>query len=132
MDRTDEIRAKLVRLKRSGRVFEILAGLAIGAILAGLLLGLVDEPSFNPGFKNACDDIEKWAVALNEYRIVHNSYPASLGAIIPPPASMTDPWERPYVYVLSSTNKFSYHLFSAGPDGVAGTADDVDPSQGRD
>lgn len=36
-----------------------------------------------------------------------------------------DPWGKPYVY--SKTGEGSYDLFSAGPDGRDGTADDIRP-----
>jgi hypothetical protein len=42
-----------------------------------------------------------------------------------PPALQTDPWGRPYRYLLVSTPR-GYTFISDGPDGLAGTADDID------
>ncbi len=40
---------------------------------------------------------------------------------------LTDPWSRPYVYRGPAKPSESYLLRSTGPDGAAGTADDVEP-----
>ncbi len=37
-----------------------------------------------------------------------------------------DPWGHAYLYICPGrSNRDSYDLFSAGPDGIAGTADDI-------
>jgi len=44
----------------------------------------------------------------------------------PPDRMPLDPWGHDYVYRQPGThNKDSYDLFSKGPDGIAGTADDI-------
>jgi len=37
----------------------------------------------------------------------------------------TDPWGNPYVYRFSGSKRNAFDLFSCGPDGISGTADDV-------
>jgi general secretion pathway protein G len=47
----------------------------------------------------------------------HGPYMSSLGA---------DPWNRPYQYKLTgSNNPKGFDVFSSGPDGVPGNADDI-------
>jgi type II secretion system protein G len=42
--------------------------------------------------------------------------------------AVTDPWGQPYVYTCPlEKNPFGYYLFSTGPDGKAGTRDDIYP-----
>lgn len=36
-----------------------------------------------------------------------------------------DPWGRPYIYTREAVRGIDYDLFSAGPDGIEGTDDDI-------
>jgi general secretion pathway protein G len=77
---------------------------------------------------------------LDRYCVETGDYPKSLqdlvqqptnetnwqGPYFDPPKLPTDPWGNPYVYEFSGKHKpESYDLYSLGPDGKAGTDDDI-------
>lgn len=58
--------------------------------------------------------------------------PASLDLLpMSEPEALIDPWGRRYEFTLGEDG-VTYTLFSAGPDGMPGTADDVKPWSGSD
>jgi general secretion pathway protein G len=78
--------------------------------------------------------------ALDQYKADNGSYPKSLqdlaqrtveatnwnGPYIDPPKLPVDPWGNSYLYEYPGKhNTNAYDLLSAGPDGKAGTADDI-------
>lgn len=81
------------------------------------------------------------ALALDLFEVDIGKYPTpeqGLAALRTAPAEVenwrgpylkqepTDPWGRPYRYAFPGThNPLDYDLFSLGPDGVEGTADDI-------
>ena len=77
------------------------------------------------------------ASAVNHYRLHMGRYPAALVDLTTQPAgtydmqlvdplALKDPWNNPYQYQTPGVhNRSSYDLWSAGPDGVSGTADDI-------
>ena len=77
-------------------------------------------------------DIAGLKLALNAYEIDNGQYPTTgqgLMALVSnrgyieklPP----DPWGHPYIYRCPGSNGKDFDLFSAGPDGIPGTADDI-------
>jgi hypothetical protein len=66
----------------------------------------------------AAEHIEQLRFRIESYRIEHSAYPARLPII----SDAKDPWGRPYLYRAAGNVFF---LESAGPDGVAGTGDDI-------
>lgn len=76
--------------------------------------------------------------ALRQYRVDTGSYPKSLQGLLRQPDGATnwrgpyldkipvDPWGNDYHYELPGRRSMDgYDLFSAGPDGRVGTADDI-------
>lgn len=137
-----------LRLQRSARAFtllEILVVLAIIGLLAGLAIGNLDKL-----FGGAQTDIAKTFVTtsmkmpLTAYRMDMGDYPSTaeaLKALVTAPSGKADrwrgpyvteggipldPWKRPYQYRYPGVkNKNGYDLWSSGPDGQDGTADDI-------
>lgn len=69
--------------------------------------------NFSSGFV-----IENITSEIDIYKIKKGKYPQSLEIV----TKEKDQWGHPYIYLPSDR---SYELFSAGPDGIAGTDDDV-------
>jgi len=67
------------------------------------------------------------AIAL--YHADTGSYPATLNQLVPNyfTALPLDGWQRPFTYTLTPDGPKPFDLLSAGPDGIAGTADDIGP-----
>ena len=83
------------------------------------------------------------ALAIKRYQVHPGAHPASLEDLIHRPADLPpdkvwdgpyihsksllfDPWGRPYRYRAPGTHRPNgYDLWSTGPDGKDGTADDV-------
>jgi hypothetical protein len=67
-------------------------------------------------------------VAVQDYRRLEHRMPPSLQVLVDEgyvvPEYATDPWGHPNLLVITGAN---YDLFSAGPDGQPGTADDIRP-----
>ncbi len=63
-------------------------------------------------------DIDNMRFWIEVYKYEKGFYPPSLAEI----GEKNDKWKRPYVY---KADKDSFMLFSAGPDGKEGTADDI-------
>ena len=78
--------------------------------------------------------------ALDRFEVDNGNYPKSLqdlvqqpadaknwhGPYFNPPNLPIDPWGKPYIYEYPGKhNANGYDLFSAGPDGKAGTEDDI-------
>ncbi|HDH00448.1 MAG TPA: hypothetical protein ENG80_01395, partial [Nitrospirae bacterium] len=63
-------------------------------------------------------NMEKIKTDIDIYNAVNGRYPSSLEAV----TKENDPWGKPYIY---ETTDRGFKLFSAGPDGVAQTKDDV-------
>ena len=91
----------------------------------------------------AASDITSLSTFLDTYRGMNGTFPTTeqgLGALVERPTSspvplawhqftelvLTDPWNMPYIYRFPGTkHPNGYDLFSAGPDRVPDTADDV-------
>ena len=86
------------------------------------------------------------ASALDMYEIDNGAYPNRLEDLISDPgnarrwrgpyvkkkARLIDPWGRDYVYAVPSTKGLDYDLMSQGPDGRAGTEDDITNDETRE
>jgi hypothetical protein len=80
----------------------------------------------------------KWAHFLKDVRLdspdVNTGHTVRLQSTIVftnPVATLEDPWERNYRYESRPPNFSSYRLWSAGPDGVDGNADDINAHSDR-
>jgi general secretion pathway protein G len=132
------------RRRRAG--FTLIEVLLVLVIL--VILGSLAVTAYGPMRKKAQIDAAKAAVSMFEtpleaYHLHMDAYPSSqigLDALRSAPADAgsnwsgpyikqdipLDPWRNPYRYASPGThNPDSYDLWSAGPDGVDGTPDDI-------
>lgn len=135
----------MLRTKRRRRGFTLMEVLLVLAILVilGSMVGF-----FLAGMqKSAYEDLARSQIGMFEnqldtYRLHVGSYPTTnqgLQALRTPPADLKnpnkwrgpytnkdiplDPWDNPYQYELAGAEQ--YRIWSWGPDGASGTADDV-------
>jgi general secretion pathway protein G len=121
--------------RRTGReagftLIEILLVTVIIGILAGSVVMVFAGGAKDARIKRALQDIRTLENVAERYVMEHNDQmPNSLDDIrqyIKEPPK--DPWGHAYVYLKPGRyHKDYYDIFSKGPDGVAGTEDDVAP-----
>lgn len=65
--------------------------------------------------------------AIVMYQTDKGSYPATLNQLVPKYITTLplDGWQRPFIYTPTPNGATPFDLRSAGPDGIAGTADDI-------
>ena len=127
---------------------EILAVVAIIAILAGIMLGMSGFASGKADRNRAMADIEKIRNAFESYRLERNYYPQfivtnvdswitisnELFNVLGNRFSRTDfrtldPWGRVYQYSYDKAqSRFTYQVWSMGPN-ANDPADDVNPAK---
>ncbi|MGD0654289.1 MAG: type II secretion system major pseudopilin GspG [Thermoguttaceae bacterium] len=131
------------RRRRGFTLIEVLMVLIILVIIASLAVGTYTAQR-NAAMVNAAkSQIGLFKSPLDLYNLDMYAYPTNnqgLAALCNPPsdASATewngpymetiplDPWKREYRYISPGRNNpISYDLWSVGPDGVDGTADDI-------
>jgi general secretion pathway protein G len=117
-----------------------LPALAIVGLIVGVAIVNVDKIFGGAQVKTAKLFIDNIKIPLATYRMEKGTYPSTAEGLqillqspnpgTPPyiddPAKLKDPWGQPYQYRFPGTkNKFGYDVWSKGPDGQDGTADDV-------
>jgi hypothetical protein len=124
-------RARLaIILGGSGAFLQMAGGLA-------LALFLQTAPSMRQyQAQSTAQDLERLVTALDAYRASTGHYPATLHVLVgrPLPAGLVNIYDqtrgpfrvRPYQYRRAPDGR-SFDLFSAGPDGIPGTPDDIRP-----
>lgn len=133
------------RPRRDRRGFTLMEVLLVLAIL--VILGSLAAMSLSGVMGNANRDSAKAQIGLfkspvERFFINTNQYPTSLEDLVQQPSDAAlagrwqgpymdpplplDPWKRPYQYVAPGKhNASSYDIWSLGPDGQDGTADDI-------
>jgi len=121
-------------------LIELLIVLVILGVLAGLTIPRLTGRTEKAKIKAAQSDIKGGlALALDLYESEVGHYPKLLEQLIDNGEKSDawdgpyiksglpkDPWQRSYVYKFSGEhNKKGYDLYSLGPDGTAGTEDDI-------
>jgi general secretion pathway protein G len=137
---------RLPRRSRGFTVLEIMIALAIIGLLVGLAVSNLGG-TFNNAQKDTTELFVKTTLnlPLQNYRMRMGNYPTTaegLQALITPPAGKADrwgtepylignsvpldAWKEPYQYAFPGThNKTFPDIWSKGPDGQSGTADDI-------
>ena len=117
---------------------EMLLVITIIGILAALVVPKMVGRSEQAREAAAHADISSIKTALDAFEVDNGYYPKSLGDLLQQPGNAKnwhgpyldnvpqDPWGNPYVYTYPGRhNPSGYDLFSVGPDGKAGTDDDI-------
>ncbi len=135
------------RRKRAGfTLMEVLLVMVI-IVMLGAFVGVAIKNAQGQANINAAKaQIQQFTQPLEMYRLNTNSYPQTsdgLTALLSPPGSLAnqtkwqgpyidkseipvDPWDNPYQYSSpGSRNPDSFDIWSFGPDGADGTADDI-------
>ena len=96
-------------------LLSVLIGLGLGGTLTGI---------FGPEF-SAKLEMAQIAGEIQTYQDDHTMLPITLDDLAIADVDLkTDQWGHPYGYELGADGQ-SYRLFSVGPDGATGTADDI-------
>jgi general secretion pathway protein G len=118
--------------KRAFTLVELVIVVAMVVTLAALAVPKYSSALGQARERVAIDDLERIEEALERYRVEHSSLPVYLSQLRLTPEQTTDPWGKPYVYVLFQvthgvaeprTDKFlvalnsTYDLYSRGADG---------------
>ena len=124
--------------RRAFTLVEMLLVITIIGILAALVVPKMVGRSEQARQAAAHADISSIKTALDAFEVDNGYYPKSLQDLFQQPSNAKnwhgpyldnvpqDPWGNPYVYTYPGRhNANSYDLMSVGPDGKAGTADDI-------
>jgi general secretion pathway protein G len=136
-----EIRNPKSEIRNRPRAFtlvEMLLVITIIGILAALVIPKMVGRSEQARQAAAHADLSSIKTALDAFEVDNGGYPRSLQDLLQPPSNAKnwhgpyldnlpqDPWGNPYVYTFPGRhNPNSYDLMSVGPDGKAGTDDDI-------
>lgn len=139
-----QIKQNIIRKTKLSRAFtlvEIMLVVAIIGILAALVIPKIAGKSEQARETAAHADVTGGLKsALDQYDVDMGFYPSSLqdlltqprngknwhGPYLDPAVLPLDPWQNPYLYSYPGKhNPTGYDLWSAGPDGKSGDADDI-------
>ena len=127
---------------RGFTLVELLVVIVILGILAGLVLPKFTGRTEQARVTAAQTQIATFGTALDAYEVDTGSYPrgqGGLAGLVVQPSDVVgwrgpylksdiplDPWGHPYLYEYpGKMNASGYDIRSAGPDGQAGTGDDI-------
>jgi len=132
------------RQRRAGfTLVEVLLVLAILVIIASLGIANYSRAQRKAYANAAKAKVEQLSSLVKQYQIDVGDFPPSLEALLQPPPDLAnpakwngpylekanlplDPWERPFEYQYPGIHSPELpDIFSAGPDGVKNTQDDV-------
>lgn len=133
----------MIRQRRAFTLFEILAVIVLIGLVVGLVVGNLDGILGTGKVKLAGTAVNNsFTAPLMAYKAATGDYPSTSQGLavlltpmpdkgIPEPLlrsrdALNDPWGHPYRYRCPGVKRpYSYDLWSFGPDGKEGTADDV-------
>jgi len=124
----------IARAEGGFTLIELILVTVILAVLAGMVTLSLQGASKDAKRRTALADIKTYQTALDMFALDHNdNYPKTLPELVSGSKKYLkdlnkDPWGNEYVYLMPG-EKYpeSFDLFSMGPDGQRGTADDVAP-----
>ena len=126
-------------IRRGFTLLELLLVLIILVVIAGFGIRAVQGTLDGAKKKQAKIMLGILSTSLKEYQLEVGNLPSTLEALHSQPADITDPslwvmkldkpvpkdpWDKPYDY---KPNGNTFDLRSVGPDGQAGSADDITP-----
>jgi general secretion pathway protein G len=136
--------ALTARRNRGFTLIELLVVMGIIAVLAAILLPNLAGKTEDAKIKAAKADLSTIRGALSVFEIDNDRFPTTeegLAALVTKPAadlpnwkhkylqttqpSPVDPWGHPFVYRCPGTGGNDYDLFSTGPSGREGDADNI-------
>lgn len=122
-------------------LMEVLLVLVILVVLGSFAVGVFSNTQARALVRAAQSQIGLFKTPLNTYQLDVGMYPSTLEALYSVPSDLTnptkwggpyletiplDPWGNPYQYQFpGNNNPNSYDVWSFGPDGQNGTADDI-------
>ena len=128
-------------LRRAFTLVELMLVVTIIGILSALVIPKIAGKGEEAREKAAYADIHGGIKsALDEFQVDNGFFPKTVqdllqqpsgatnwhGPYVDPPVLPVDPWGRKYIYEFPGKHGTNgYDLFSAGPDGKAGTEDDI-------
>jgi general secretion pathway protein G len=137
------MRLKIYKTRRAAfTLIELLLVLVILGVLAAIVVPKFSGRTEQARHTAAVSQISTFGTALDSYEVDMGSYPqgkSGLNALLQQPREGTgwrgpylknevplDPWGHPYIYECPGKhNAAGYDLSSMGPDGRAGTDDDI-------
>lgn len=125
---------QLARDEGGFTLIELILVTVIIAVLAGMVTLSLRGTSRDAKIRAALGDIKNYQTALDLFALANNDkYPKTLQELVSGKKKYLrdlrpDPWGNPYVYLMPGKHyPESFDMFSMGPDGTRGTADDVAP-----
>ncbi len=127
-------------IRRGFTLIELLLVMVILAILAAVVVPKFTGRTEQARETAAKTDLANLKTSLGAFEIDTGRFPTTdegLNALITPPADIQgwrkpyldkiplDPWGHPYIYRSPGSDNRDFDLFSTGPDGREGSADDV-------
>jgi general secretion pathway protein G len=122
---------------------EVLLVLVILVVLGSIVVPLVTGIGEGANVKAATVQVDALERTIDMYKFDTKQFPASLEDLVNKPSDakmeknwngpyikankdLVDPWDNPYKYESKGKkNSGSYDIWSMGPDGQDGTADDI-------
>lgn len=127
-------RSRILQSNGGFTLIELILVTVIIAVLAGMVTLAFRGQAQGSRVRAALGDIKTYQTAIDLFALDHNDkYPQTLQELVSGNKKYLrdlnkDPWGNEYVYLMPG-EKYpeSYDVFSMGPDGQRGTADDVAP-----
>jgi general secretion pathway protein G len=143
MYRLNQIRRSRAAVRGAFTLMEVLLVLVILVVLGSIVVPLVTGVGEGANVKAATVQVDALERTIDMYKFDTKQFPGSLEELVSEPSDpkmaknwngpyikankdLVDPWDNPYKYeAKGKKNSGSYDIWSTGPDGQDGTADDI-------